>query len=576
MATKKTATKKAATKKKAAPKKKAATKKSAAKKPSPKLDLHDSKYGEASDTKALAPAAFDPMSLSPEAANTLINSDVKKPSWKNNKYPVSPETFKKMQAMAAIPDKMTLRSLSAEDGSEPDTDNEDGVGFAAFDQPEFGPDDKAPTVLAPGLTSSFEAIPATGWVPPDCVVASGLNEVVACVNSEFRIYSKAGAMLRRNPYGPFFSAVLPNNAGVKIFDPRIIWDHYANRYVMIVAATQASPARSWCGVAVSKTSNPLGAWWVWALDAALNGSTPTSNWMDYPMLGFDGQAVYVGMSMFNGGSFQYSKVRILNKTELYAGSSVRWYDFWNLKNADGSNSFTVQPCCHFRGAGSGPGYLINNYFGANSKMTLWTITNPLAMWSGGSPSLSKTTVNCRTYDIPPAAKQKGSATPVATNDNRLLNAIYQHTGTTKRIWTAHNTKASWSGDTEARCAVQWYEVDVPSSTVIQSNFYGQSGSYYMFPAIQTDLARNAFVVFSRCNSNEFANLRMTGRRVSAPAGDLENSVLVKAGESAHLSGRYGDYFGICRDGADGNSIVAIGEYAESGNLWGTYVVRTKY
>ena len=571
-----------ATKKKAA-KKKAATKtatktatKAAKKPPTAKLEQHEAKYGEGSATKALAPASFDPMALSPEAASTLINSDVKKPTWKSNKYPVSPETFKKLQAMAAIPDNMTLRALSAADGSEPDTDNEDSPALAAFEQPEFGPDDKSPSVAAPGLTSSFEAIPATGWVPPDCVVASGINEVVGCVNSEFRIYSKSGSLLRRNPYGPFFSAVLPNNAGVKIFDPRIIFDHYSNRYVMIVAATQQSPARSWCGVAVSKTADPMGAWWVWALDSALNGATATTNWMDYPMLGFDGQAVYIGMSMFNGNTFQYSKVRILNKTELYSGSSVRWYDFWNLKNGDGSNAFTVQPCCHYRGAGAGPGYLINNYFGANNKMTLWTITNPLALWSGSAPTLSKTTVNCRTYDIPPSAKQKGSASAINTNDNRLLNAVFQHVGTTKRIWTAHNTKASWAGDAEARCAVQWYEVDVPTSAVIQSNFYGQSGSYYFFPAIQTDLNRNAFVVFGRCNSNEFANLRITGRRVAAPAGDLENSVLVKAGESSHLSGRYGDYFGICRDGADANSIVAIGEYAESGNLWGTYVVRTRY
>jgi len=551
-------------------------KKVATKKITPKLNLHEAKFGGASATKALAPSSFDPMALSPEMANCLINSDVKKPSWKSNKYPVSPEEFKKLQALAAKPDNMTLRALSASDGSLPDTDNEESPAEAGYDQPEFGPNDLSPSIAAPGVTSSFESIPATGWVPPDCVVASGINEVVACVNSEFRIYSKAGSMLRRTQYGPFFSSVLPNSPGIKIFDPRIIWDHYSNRYVMIVAVTQNSPARSWCGVAVSKTSNPMGAWWVWALDSSLDGSTPTTNWMDYPMLGFDAKAVYIGMSMFNGGSFKYAKVRILNKTELYAGTSVRWYDFWNLKNADGSFAFTVQPCCHYRGAGAGPGYLINNYFGANNKMTLWTITNPLALWSGGVPTLSKTTVNCRSYDIPPSAKQKGSATTINTNDNRLLNAVYQHTGTTKRIWTAHNTKASWAGDAEARCAIQWYEINVPTSAVVQSNFYGQKGSYYFFPAVQTDLNKNAFIIFGRSNTNEFANLRLTGRRAAAAAGDLENSVLVKAGESAHLSGRYGDYFGIGRDGADANTIVAIGEYAESGNNWGTYVVRTRY
>jgi hypothetical protein len=553
-------------------KKKTTTKKETAS----KANMHDPKYGGASAKEALDAASYDPGVLTPEMRNCLINSDVKKPSWKSNKYPVSPEDFKKLQAQAAIPDKTSLMALAAADGSEADTDNETSSTAEGYDLPEDDPLAAAPSVAAPGVTSGFEAIPATGWVPPDCVAASGMNEVIACVNSEFRIYSKAGSLLRRNPYGPFFSPVLPNTTGIKIFDPRIIWDHYKKRYVMIVAATQNSPARSWCGVAVSKTEDPMGSWWVWALDASLNGSTPTSNWMDYPMLGFDAKAVYIGMSMFNGSSFQYAKVRILNKAELYSGSPVRWYDFWNLKNSNGSNAFTVQPCCHFRGNVAGPGYLINNYFGASNKLTVWTITNPLALWSGIAPTLSKKTVNCRNYDIPPSAKQKGSASLINTNDNRLLNAVYQHNGTTKRIWTAQNTKASWAGDTEARCACQWYEVDVPTAAVVQSNFYGRKGSYYFFPAIQTDLVKNAFMIFGRSSASEFANLRITGRKSTAAAGDLEDSKLVKNGESAHLSGRYGDYFGIGRDGADGNSIVAIGEYAESGGNWGTYVVRTRY
>ncbi|MEJ7737899.1 MAG: hypothetical protein WKF97_10770 [Chitinophagaceae bacterium] len=539
------------------------------------LNLHDQAFSGGS-TVTLQPASFDPVTVTPEMLSTMINSDVKKPSWKLNKYPVDLATFREMQKAAEQPDESTGMSLESADGAASDTDQE--LAFEAVELPEdgdFGPD--SPAALAPPVNCSFEAIPSTGWIPPDCVCAAGPSHIVVAVNSEFRIYNKTGGFLRRTPAGTFFSPALPNNPNVKVFDPRIVYDDYSNRFLMIYAATQSAPARSWCLVAVSKTSDPMGAWWLYALDAAVDGSTVTTNWMDYPMLGFDPNAVYIGMNQFKvGGGFQYAKLRILNKTELYAGLPVRWWDFWNLKNPDGSGAFTVQPCCHYRGVGAGSAYLINAIWPASNKLTLWTLANPLAHWSGGAPTLSKVSVNCRAYDLPPQAKQSGTTTTINTNDSRLLNAIYQNSGGVQRIWTAHTAKISWSGDAEARSAVQWYEIDVPTKAVIQQNGYGQSGTYYFFPAIQTDVRRNAYIVFGRSSASEFANLRITGRKVTGPLNDMENSALIKAGESAHTSGRYGDYFGIGRDGADANRIVGVGEYAESSGNWGTWVFCSKY
>ena len=571
-----------ATQKKAAAKKKTAAKKTATKTSAPgkkaTATMHDMKYSGASSEQLPKAGSFEPLALGPEAMNSLINSDIIKPSWKRNKYPVSIESYKALILQAEKMDSQSSMALAAADTTAiGDTDEEMREIASLEDQPEDdGSMALGPQSLAPGLLSRFEAIPATGWIPPDCVSAAGPNHVLVAVNSEFRIYTKTGAMLRRHGYNTFFSTVLPNSTTVKVFDPRLAWDHYSNRYVMIVAATQSSPQRSWCGVAVSKTTDPMGGWWVYALDASRDGNTPTNNWMDYPMLGFDGQAVYIGMNQFAGNTFQYGKLRILNKTELYAGAPVRWYDFWNLRNNDNSLAFTVQPCSHFRAAGPGPAYLINTFWGSNNKLTMWTLTNPLALWSGGAPVLSRVAVPCRAYDLPPQAKQRGSATPIATNDDRMLNAVYQHVGNNRRIWGCHNTKISWGGDTEARSALQWYEVDVPTARVVQQNAYGQSGAYYFFPVIQTDLRSNAYIIFSRCSPNEFANMRITGRTAAMPLNDLEGSVLVKEGESAHNSGRFGDYFGIGRDGADANRIYGVGEYAESGGQWGTYVVSAKY
>ncbi len=101
-------------------------------------------------------------------------------------------------------------------------------------------------------------------------------------------------------------------------------------------------------------------------------------------------------------------------------------------------------------------------------------------------------------------------------------------------------------------------------------------SEYRFPAIQTDLARNAYLVFSRSGADEHAQLRQTGRRVGDPANDLQNSALVRAGEGSYTRGRWGDYFGICRDGGDGSTVWMYGEYAGTGDTWATRVCAARF
>ena len=159
------------------------------------------------------------------------------------------------------------------------------------------------------------------------------------------------------------------------------------------------------------------------------------------MLGFDTQAVYISMNMFQiGGGYQYAKFRILNKQQLYTGAALGWYDFWNLKDPSGAVAFTVQPASHFRGSGGNPpAYLVNALWPGGNALTLWTLTNPIGFWTGGTPSLAKRAVNCRSYELPPDAQQLGSGTRIETNDSRLLHTIYQHAGGVQRLRTCHTT-----------------------------------------------------------------------------------------------------------------------------------------
>ena len=60
---------------------------------------------------------------------------------------------------------------------------------------------------------------------------------------------------------------------------------------------------------------------------------------------------------------------------------------------------------------------MNALFPSGSSLTVWTLANPLGMWTGGAPSLSRVAVPCRAYDLAPGAVQKdGGAVRIATND----------------------------------------------------------------------------------------------------------------------------------------------------------------
>jgi hypothetical protein len=543
-------------------------------------DKHDTDLESGGSTEEVAPSEQSLSELTVEDYQAEPPNAGREP-FMVTRFPVEMDEFRQMclDADALEQEPTTLEAEAIEDEPSDEDIEVKRLEEVEGEEPEerLFAEAAEPAPLAPPKGHSFAGISATGWQPPDCTLGVDADEVLLAVNVELADHRKTGSRRFRWPnMNTLFKNVLPS--GVGLFDPRIVYDHYAQRWCVVAAARGSSPNRSYIMIGVSRTSDAGGSWWVYRLDATKNGNSATNNWGDYPMLGFDTQCFYIVCNMFSfGGGFQYCKLRILYKTQLYNGQPVTWYDFWNLKNPNGSTAFTVQPCTHFLGLGGNPpAYMVNALWPSGTSLTLWTINNPAGYWKGGAPSLSKNSVACRQYDLPPDARQKGSSTRIETNDSRLLNAMYQYVGGTRRVWTCQTSKISWSGDSEARSCLQWYEIDVPTKKVVQQNKYGARGYYYFFPAIHTDLRRNGYLVFSRSSANTYGSLRQTGRRVNDPANDLQSSNLVKAGESPYNGGRWGDYFGICRDGGDANRVWGYGEYAESGGRWGTWVYSAKF
>ncbi|MCW2308093.1 hypothetical protein [Rhodobium gokarnense] len=499
------------------------------------------------------------------------------PPLKTSRYPVSLEEYDRMVEEARKPSDETAQDARTAGERAVPPGEEERIGAAR----EFSEDLSEPaTDAAPGILSTFEGITATGWYPPDPTIAVGKSQVLLSVNSDLAVYDKLGRFQSRWPnLKSFFKKVVPGNA--KVFDPRLLYDAFNNRFIVMAAATRSSPNGAWLLVGISEGEDASGPYTVWASDTTLNNDTATNNWGDYPIAGYDEQALYVTLNMFEfNGSYQYSKLRIFNMSELAAGGTgndhqITYWDIWSINDPDGRNAFSINPCIHYRTAGTNlPAYLMSAVWANSSHLVQWKLDSPLAGWSNGTPTLTAQDVPCLAYSLPPQAQQKGSSVLMATNDTRLLSAVYQNADSTQRIWAAHCSQVSWDGDTEARSCAQWYEIDMPTATVVQQNRFGASGIYYFFPALDVDQRRSAYMVMARSSATEYASIRETGRRKEYTAGEMAPSVQIRAGDGSYSVNasrqRWGDYFTAVRDGQDLYKVWVYGEFAAPNNQWSTW------
>jgi len=318
-------------------------------------------------------------------------------------------------------------------------------------------------------------------------------------------------------------------------------------------------------ISASQTSDPTGSWYNYNSNARLNGTQNTSNWADFPGLGFDNEAAYITSNQINfGGGGYYAKLRIFSKSQLYAGQSLTYTDFWDMRDANGDIVFTLKPAHHFGTPTSR--YLVNTGFGGGDYLTLWRVDNPI----GGSPTLTRQgTVSVGSYSLTPNAVQQGSNNLIETGYCDTQDAMYRG----GYIYTTFSTAYNWGSGTVS--AVRYAKINVSTNTAALDVVYGNDGLYYYYPAIYADAAGNLVLVFSRSGTTEYAGVRYAYRyHFDAATHPSEN---LKSGEGPYFvdygtgRNRWGDYSGIALDPTDDRLIWFYGEWARNNNTWSTWV-----
>jgi hypothetical protein len=405
----------------------------------------------------------------------------------------------------------------------------------------------------------FPAITATGWNPPDPTIAVGPNHVVVTVNSKVAFYTKAGTQtfssaLDSSGNPGFFE---PLGAQGFVFDPKCIYDQFAQRFVIVALETYGT-TEAWIDIAISDDSDPNGTWYKYRTDAVLTIGTSTA-WWDYPGIGYDQNAYYVTGDLFglNPSSGYYGfGLRVFDKSTMLSGGTAAYN---TLRTANG---YVVQPALCLGAAGPANEYLVTE--NTSTSLTVYAVNNPL---TPGGTTLSSVNVTVPSYS---GASDAPTVNGSAVSNAGMMMPTWRTIGGVNRLFVCHNAAVN------GRNVARWHELNTgtwPASGTVtrtQSGDIDAGGlNWTVFPAIGVNSAGDVGVSIGVTSAATRVGVAVAGRRFADPAGRMGVPTIVKTGD-ADGGGRWGDYYGIGVDPTDDTTFWAVGEY-QGTNGWRTWV-----
>jgi hypothetical protein len=435
-------------------------------------------------------------------------------------------------------------------------------------------------VGSPVTFTSFDAMnlfDGGGYVPPDTIVAAGASTagtlVFEAVNSLSTVYDTTGASVAILNT----TACTTNTSTDSVSDPRVLFD--SGRW--FVSTTTFSPIgdASW-NLLFSTGSDPnLSNWYCLIIPTSSirNPDGTTGNFPDFPKIGINSDKVVLTGDAFSqnrrGYKFQGTEFVVINKSDLLSlSSTVRTSLF-----APNQGDFAIEPGDQINSTAD-PLYMaaVNSALASTSSLDVWTIagvpgdsSNPLQ-----TPKVSRLPIDTISY--PPNALQQGTTALIDTNDDSLLDAFREDSGS---LWVSANDACTPKGDTAVRSCARFINVSIGSGgslSVAQDFDYADLGTDYYYPAVRTDTYGNLYAAFSGSSGTSYPSA-YAGMQSFGNTNELTKLSLTRAGDAAYTVSppRWGDYSGASVD-PTGSSVWLGAEYATGlppvlPSYWGTAI-----
>ena len=444
----------------------------------------------------------------------------------------------------------------------------------------------AQTVASPNV--DVATIADTGALPPDTMGDIGPTQYLVGLNGRVRTIAKAtgtadGAL---DADSDVFFPPAVRGAGVTT-DPRVRYDRRTSRWFVLMI-TVAVPNRFLLAVSDGPNITAATAWsyYQWANTRTEAGSGAFGCLADYPSLGLDEDALYIGVNQFCGADlnnlgFDSVSVFVVNKAALVGGTlSLAQFD-GVLPSFNSNGIYSAQGVDNFD-SNTNTGYVIgveNAFFGS---LVLHRISSPASAPSISGPISIGVAATAVPIDVP----HPGGVLPLDGLDDRLLQAVVRN----GRLWTAQQIEVGTTGQAEStggRNGVRWYELGGLDATpsVVQSGtvFDGAASNpvHYWMGAIMPNGQGHVALGMSMGGATTRVNTAFTGRLATDAAGAMDAPLAYSTNTSfaynqqtpPDTTQRWGDYSYTSVDPDDDMTFWTLQQYVNATNSYAVRLVR---
>jgi Bacterial Ig-like domain len=426
----------------------------------------------------------------------------------------------------------------------------------------------------------------SNFVPPDSMGAVGPSQVLVSVNGRIKVFDKNGSLGGLNLTDSQFWAPVRN--GAEPTDPGVEYDRLSGRWIVSAINIENTNNRVMLAVSDGPTITSASDFTFYFFNESTPPPAGPARFADYPQLGVDANAIYVGVNEFtsSSGTFTGTSAFVIRKSSVINGGPIVVTAFRNLvASPGGPGPESPQPATDMN-PGVGAGYIVGPDRQLLNRIDVRRITNP-----GGAPSISGNLgVTVPNTAQPLSVPASGTSGGLDALDDRLFEAMI---GTDPNglvsLWTAHNIRMNAAGNGSGsgnRDGARWYQIgsldSSPSLTQSGSVFDTavSNPNFYWMPSIAQNGQGHASINMSRAGPGQFAQIASSGRLFDDPAGTTEAPTVTQTSTSSYNVGseaprRWGDYSQTVVDPSDNMTFWTFQEYANANNSWGVRVIQLK-
>jgi hypothetical protein len=406
--------------------------------------------------------------------------------------------------------------------------------------PGFAPQAQAVEFQGLGPTEQYGGS-FYSFTPGEPSVAVGPSDIVETVNEAAAVFDKSGHKVAEFDFGTFWGGTDADPTFCT--DPRALY--LASGQFAISCSDNTSGVKNPMRFAISKTSDPTGAWYLYA--------APNTAFLDQDKIVATSDKFIIA-----GNTSSTEVMYVYNLADVESGVSnpkviTRTATMSNIYEAVVEQTLVSQA------------YFVSSFPG--NSLYLATVTGTP---SAGNVKLKETHISASDFPAPQNPQVPGGS--YDGGDGRVLDAVYEVEGSDgKPVIQYSSTRLCGTRDclTSARIDLSGTKPVLKDDTLV-----GEPGWDYTYGAVGLDATGNVFEAYSRSNVSTTPDSGVLGPgfdvtlQPSTPGSSLTCT-------SSPCFERWGDYLQTAIDPSDTTSVWVTGLYqsGNSGFAWGTVIAK---